>query len=574
MTVSAQVPIDRSTGNGVTVSFPYNFLLLDEDDLTVYLDDAEADPSTYTISGIGTVSGGNVTFTVAPAAGVIVSRVREMLLSRLVDYQDAGDFLADTVDADFDRIWMALQDSNARFGRSLHVGLGDASTYDDLEIPSIAARSNLFLGFDASGRPVALSGTGGDTDLRIDLAGAGGADLVGYEDVTVGDALDALRSPVIVIFSTGQSNMPQAIAYDWSPPSNLFLWNFDGNSQASSVVGTAFIPASASSVGPSVAAGAVLARENPGASVYVINVYRGGLGLVNWGPSPVDYNFRQAITGNVAAALAALNVSKIDYFVWAGCESDANAQSQTIVFDMETWLWGWLKTLAWFEPYTPSFVLGMSPYAQSSPGNLDYLWRRYNGALKGSCGIFPSWRQYIDFDEFPDTLYDPTGSIPYIHRTAEGYYKAGEKLGRCMLTGITEPITRSDNAGGQWTPTFDPAQFVNCTDVTLAHAKWWRPAGTNTIEWEARAAVTVTAANVDTTFWMTVPVKAKAFPNLVAGQVTSAQRDSGIILPVASQQAVQIFFNARLTGVATMIFRGSYTVNHSDILPNSPPGTT
>lgn len=183
MTVQAQTPIKRSIANGVTTVFPYDFLLLDAGDLAVYLDDALADSSTYSISGIGQVSGGNVSFFSAPASGVVVSRVREMELLRLVDYQNAGDFKADTVDADFDRIWMALQDSYARFSRSLHVRADDPSEFGDLELPLPADRAGLFLAFDAEGGAVPASGTGSDSALRSDLAGQlAGSALVAYPD--------------------------------------------------------------------------------------------------------------------------------------------------------------------------------------------------------------------------------------------------------------------------------------------------------------------------------------------------------------------------------------------------------
>jgi hypothetical protein len=108
MTVPVQDPINQSTANGSTAVFPYQFLILDEDHLKVYLDDALV-TSGFSVSGVGTETGGNVTFTTNPANGVLVTLLREVPAERTVDYQNAGDFLAPTVNADFNRLWMYVQ---------------------------------------------------------------------------------------------------------------------------------------------------------------------------------------------------------------------------------------------------------------------------------------------------------------------------------------------------------------------------------------------------------------------------------------------------------------------------------
>lgn len=111
MTVSLQTPINQHTANGVTTVFAYTFKILDADDLTVYLNDVEVTTG-FTVDGVGGGSGGTVTFSPAPASGVIVTLVRDMDLIRETDYQNSGDFLSETVNTDFDRIWMAIQQQN------------------------------------------------------------------------------------------------------------------------------------------------------------------------------------------------------------------------------------------------------------------------------------------------------------------------------------------------------------------------------------------------------------------------------------------------------------------------------
>lgn len=153
MTVSVQTPYNSSTGNGVTTVFPYSFQILSSDDLKVTVDGTlKAIGTDYTVSGVGSGSGGNVTFGSAPANGAIVVRYSDTLMKRETDYQANGDFREVTVDADFDRMWLGLRDVQRLAQRAIRVGPGEASP---VELPSAATRANKVLGFDASGAPTA-----------------------------------------------------------------------------------------------------------------------------------------------------------------------------------------------------------------------------------------------------------------------------------------------------------------------------------------------------------------------------------------------------------------------------------
>jgi hypothetical protein len=112
MSVTNQDVFNSSTANGVTTVFPYNFRLLDADDLAVLLDGVEVS-SGFTVSGIGDANGGSITFDVAPENGVEVLRRREVPLQRLSDYQFEGQLSAESLNREFDRLWMAMQDIKA-----------------------------------------------------------------------------------------------------------------------------------------------------------------------------------------------------------------------------------------------------------------------------------------------------------------------------------------------------------------------------------------------------------------------------------------------------------------------------
>lgn len=137
MAVPDQVPFNQSAANGVTTVFPYTFLIVEESQLAVYLDGV-LQASGYTVSGVGVAGGGNVTFSTAPANGVVVERIRETALTRTTDYPPNGDLLESTLDADFDKTWQAMQEINEHVERAIKLPLG--STADPVLAPLVANR--------------------------------------------------------------------------------------------------------------------------------------------------------------------------------------------------------------------------------------------------------------------------------------------------------------------------------------------------------------------------------------------------------------------------------------------------
>lgn len=148
MTVSAQTPINRSTGNGVTTVFPYQFKIIAEADIEVTVDDVVKTLNVdYTLSGVGVDAGGNVTFTVAPANATTVVRRRNMALTRTTDYQDQGALPAETLDQDIDSTVLMIQQLDDQIGRSITIPAG--ITGFDTELPDpVASR---FLRINSTG---------------------------------------------------------------------------------------------------------------------------------------------------------------------------------------------------------------------------------------------------------------------------------------------------------------------------------------------------------------------------------------------------------------------------------------
>ena len=112
MPITAQTPLVKYIGNGSTTEFPFQFKLIQNSDLVVYLNSVITS-SGYYISGIESGTGGTVTFYTAPAVDVEISIERHVPLDRATDYLNGGALEAETLDDDFDRIVMMIQDLKA-----------------------------------------------------------------------------------------------------------------------------------------------------------------------------------------------------------------------------------------------------------------------------------------------------------------------------------------------------------------------------------------------------------------------------------------------------------------------------
>ncbi len=228
MAIPNQTPYNIFTANGISTVFPYEFYLLNAFDLTVSINGVEL-TSGFTISGIGNVDGGEVTFLTPPTNGSVILIERVVPTYRLTEYQDNGDLLAETVNKDFDRLWMAIQQAFIYLGLTLSrpllggpfnahgyrienlgnpinaqdaatksyadsVAAGSSSHADELfkrtlrvpesyvdQLPSVSQRANSLQGYNSSGKPTPIFSMTDTADLAIQLAGSNGAGLVGYQ---------------------------------------------------------------------------------------------------------------------------------------------------------------------------------------------------------------------------------------------------------------------------------------------------------------------------------------------------------------------------------------------------------
>lgn len=154
MTVSAQTPINRSTGNGVTTVFPYTFKSIAAADIEVTVDDVVKTLNVdYTLSGVGVDAGGNVTMTTAPANGTSVVRRRNMALTRTTDYQDQGELPATTLDDDIDAVVLMIQQVDEQTSRAMLLPIDVVGFSAELPTPV----ANYFLRVNSAGTALELA---------------------------------------------------------------------------------------------------------------------------------------------------------------------------------------------------------------------------------------------------------------------------------------------------------------------------------------------------------------------------------------------------------------------------------
>ena len=140
---------------------PYNFSfeILAATDIAVYRDDTLLTLTTdYTVT-INANGTGSVTLTATPTGATQIAIVGNRTIQRLSDFVTGGDFFANTLNDELDQQTIFAQQNAEGLGRALQAPISDPSSIN-MTLPAAATRATKYLGFDASGNPAALPGTG------------------------------------------------------------------------------------------------------------------------------------------------------------------------------------------------------------------------------------------------------------------------------------------------------------------------------------------------------------------------------------------------------------------------------
>lgn len=148
MTTAVQPTFTKTIASGSTGTFAYNFRVLSEDDLEVKLNGTIVTTG-FKITGVGDYTGGTVVFTSNPAADTVVLVSHKPALKRDTNYPALGERPSETLNADFDRIWHALQYLEQLMFTAVKLPYDE--TIEPLLTADATARALKYLGFDAAG---------------------------------------------------------------------------------------------------------------------------------------------------------------------------------------------------------------------------------------------------------------------------------------------------------------------------------------------------------------------------------------------------------------------------------------
>lgn len=201
----------QATAAAAQTVFPYDFPVYADSEVAVYRTRAGVTTTLvlstdYTVSGVGAQAGGSVTLTAGATLNDVITIVGAMPNARATDFQEQGDFRAEIINLELDRLAIQIQELRNRVDRTLRLqDFDDPQTLSAL--PDKATRAGKYAGFDANGNPVATAGT-----LANPLISAFGATLVDDADAATA------RATLGITLGTAANNVPQLNGSAQLPP--------------------------------------------------------------------------------------------------------------------------------------------------------------------------------------------------------------------------------------------------------------------------------------------------------------------------------------------------------------------
>ena len=156
MTISTTIIKVSYSGDGTQTVFPYTFKINAEADIQVIIrasngtETVKTLTTDYSVSGVGSASGGNVTMVTAPSATETIVIRRETTQTQTVDLVENDPFTAETVEGAFDKSVAISQELQEEVDRSIKLSRTNTITSTEFTVDA-ATRANKILAFDANG---------------------------------------------------------------------------------------------------------------------------------------------------------------------------------------------------------------------------------------------------------------------------------------------------------------------------------------------------------------------------------------------------------------------------------------
>jgi hypothetical protein len=156
MTISTTIIKVSYSGDGTQTVFPYTFKINAEADIQVIIrasngtETVKTLTTDYSVSGVGSASGGNVTMVTAPSATETIVIRRDTTQTQTVDLVENDPFTAETVEGAFDKSVAIVQELQEEVDRSIKLSRTNTITSTEFTVDA-ATRANKILAFDANG---------------------------------------------------------------------------------------------------------------------------------------------------------------------------------------------------------------------------------------------------------------------------------------------------------------------------------------------------------------------------------------------------------------------------------------
>lgn len=132
--------------------FPYPFPITQDADLVVVVNGVtQVTDSTYSVSGVGNPTGGNVTFSAGRAVNDIITLFRDIDIKRITQIGQNSGFSSTAFNAEFNNIYLIMQQLEDAIAFCLQIPNTNSPNGTTLLTP--AAYANKYLSFDANGNP-------------------------------------------------------------------------------------------------------------------------------------------------------------------------------------------------------------------------------------------------------------------------------------------------------------------------------------------------------------------------------------------------------------------------------------
>jgi hypothetical protein len=156
MTISTTIIKVSYSGDGTQTVFPYTFKINAEADIQVIIrasngtETVKTLTTDYSVSGVGSASGGNVTMVTAPSATETIVIRRDTTQTQTVDLVENDPFTAETVEGAFDKSVAIVQELQEEVDRSIKLSRTNTMTSTEFTVDA-ATRANKILAFDSAG---------------------------------------------------------------------------------------------------------------------------------------------------------------------------------------------------------------------------------------------------------------------------------------------------------------------------------------------------------------------------------------------------------------------------------------